>query len=367
MFSLAKVFTPGVAASLLGGSHVKRTRYSYQLTLAWFHVLKVQAYKEYCQTGYGPHEPRYHLLTTKADLVLCSDRPTDVSALSPCYQEAGTRMMLHGCHAAEQGHTKACLSTVDTDVVVLVIHHFHQPKLSELWNGFGSGKTLREIPIHHISQQLGPQRCQALLLFHSFTGCDVTAIFGIGKKNGMHGPLFLRSRPPITQDPTSITLDSLPTQRMESFALLMYSKNCGSASINEARKLTFTAGLKPLESIPPTQHALFHHTKRALLIAASSIPNPSEWGWEWNDRTKAWIPYQTNLQDASEGCSVLLHCDCVAACKGNCKCHQAGLHCGLLCKCEGACTNSASDYKFQNVRLYPQHERSFCTPCCISD
>ena len=28
MFSLAKGFTPGVAASLFGGSHVKRTRYS---------------------------------------------------------------------------------------------------------------------------------------------------------------------------------------------------------------------------------------------------------------------------------------------------------------------------------------------------
>ena len=53
LFSLAKVFTP----TLLGGSHVKRTRYSYQLTLAWLHVLKVQAYNEYCQIGYGPHEP----------------------------------------------------------------------------------------------------------------------------------------------------------------------------------------------------------------------------------------------------------------------------------------------------------------------
>ena len=36
-FSLA----PGVAASLLGSSHVKRTQYSYQLTLAWLHALKV--------------------------------------------------------------------------------------------------------------------------------------------------------------------------------------------------------------------------------------------------------------------------------------------------------------------------------------
>ena len=57
MFSLAEVFTPGVVVSLLGASHVKRTWYSYQLTLAWLHVLKVQAYNEYCRTGYGSHEP----------------------------------------------------------------------------------------------------------------------------------------------------------------------------------------------------------------------------------------------------------------------------------------------------------------------
>ena len=30
--------------------------------------------------------------------------------------------MLLVCHAAEQGHTKACLGTMVTDVVVLAIH-----------------------------------------------------------------------------------------------------------------------------------------------------------------------------------------------------------------------------------------------------
>ncbi|XP_076158119.1 uncharacterized protein LOC143140875 [Alosa pseudoharengus] len=56
MFALAKIFNTGVAASLLSGKHVKRTRYAYQLTLAWLHVLKIQAYEGYCQEGYGPHE-----------------------------------------------------------------------------------------------------------------------------------------------------------------------------------------------------------------------------------------------------------------------------------------------------------------------
>ena len=57
MFSLTGIFTTGIATSLLAGKHVKRTRYAYQLTLAWLHVLKLQAYDHYCRDSYGRHEP----------------------------------------------------------------------------------------------------------------------------------------------------------------------------------------------------------------------------------------------------------------------------------------------------------------------
>jgi len=68
---------------------------------------------------------QYHLLTTKADIVL-SNKPTDLSDLSPRRQEeADTRMMLHLRHAADHGHTKAYLRTADSDVVVLATHFFH--------------------------------------------------------------------------------------------------------------------------------------------------------------------------------------------------------------------------------------------------
>ena len=91
--------------------------------------------------------------------------------------------MLHLHHAAEHGHTKAYLMTVDSDVVVLVINFFHELGLSELWIGFGSGKSYKNIPIQHIAQMLGPQHCIALPLFNALTGCDVvSAMFGIGKK-----------------------------------------------------------------------------------------------------------------------------------------------------------------------------------------
>ena len=97
--------------------------------------------------------------------------------MCPCQQEeADTRMMLHLQHAAEQRHCKAYIRIVDTDVVVQTIYHFNQLNMSEIWIGFGSGKTFRVIPIHRACQHLGPQRCDALLFFHAFTGCDVNVI-----------------------------------------------------------------------------------------------------------------------------------------------------------------------------------------------
>jgi hypothetical protein len=191
---------------------------------------------------------------------------------------------------------------VDTDVVVQAIYHFNQLNMSEIWIGFGSGKKFKEIPIHHICKQLGPQRCEALLYFHAFTGCDITSsMFGIGKKTGWTTwatyPEVTDTFISITNNPTSLTLDSEHMRCLERFTVMMYSKNCGAESVNEARKVLFTRGMKSLDSIPPSQHALFQHAKRAVLTTrfiwkmslskSPDIPDPSEWGWEWNDRTKS--------------------------------------------------------------------------------
>jgi len=53
-----------------------------------------------------------------------SNKPTDLTALSPCKQEADTRMMLHLRRDAQQGHAKAYLRTVDSDIVVLAVNVF---------------------------------------------------------------------------------------------------------------------------------------------------------------------------------------------------------------------------------------------------
>lgn len=300
-------------------------------------------------------DTQFHLFTTKGELVL-TNRQIEVSSLSPCQQEeADTRMMLHLYHAAQQGHTKAYLRTVDSDVVVLAINLFQKLGLTQLWIGFGHGKAYKDISIHSVVEMLDPQHIIALPFFHAITGCDVvSSLYGIGKKTAWSAwgafPQVTETFVALTQDPLSVTLESKHMQNLERWVVLMYCKNSNSNSLNEARKQMFTRGLKDLDSIPPTKHAFFQHIKRTLLCVAfvwnkallktPEIPNPGDWGWRWNARTREWVPHWTDLPEVSQACSLLLNCGCTQACRGNCKCWGAQLHCTSLCKCGGGCTNS---------------------------
>ena len=42
---------------------------------------------------------------------------------------------------------------------------------------FGTGKHFRYIPVHEIAKSLGPDKSQALPIFHAYTGCDTVSSF----------------------------------------------------------------------------------------------------------------------------------------------------------------------------------------------
>ena len=132
---------------------------------------------------------------------------------------------------SRQGHTNPYPRTADSDVVILAVYHFQKLGLTELWAGSGSDKTFKQIPIHHICQQLGTQRCQALLFFYTYMGCDVTsALFGMGIKTGCNAwanfAEVMETFIATTQDPTSLKLDALHMRRLERLTVLMYSRMC---------------------------------------------------------------------------------------------------------------------------------------------
>ena len=52
------------------------------------------------------------------------------------------------------------------------------------------------------------------------------------------------------------------------FVVIVYSKGCGLAKVNEARHRLFTSGKKTLDNITPSQAALIEYIKIALLQAS---------------------------------------------------------------------------------------------------
>jgi hypothetical protein len=174
------------------------------------------------------------LLKTHFETVL-ANRDCDLTTLQPCnHSKADTRILLHLAHAVQRGHTAAYVRTVDSVVVDLTVRFFDTLGLSELWVGLGTGKRYRDIPIHVLHYNL------ALPLFHILTGCDTTSKFlGCGKKTAWAAWTSLLDLTDtlvaLTEDPTLFSIDYVHMQRMERFAVLMHSKGCGVARVNEAR------------------------------------------------------------------------------------------------------------------------------------
>ena len=275
------------------------------------------------------------LISTESEKVL-SNKPFDVSALQPCnHAEADTSIILHLAHASSQGHDKAFVRTVDSDIVVLAIAFYEQLGLSELWIGFGSGKNHRDIPVHSIYAQLGPSKSLALPICHALTCCDTTSqLLGCRTKTAWTAwnstPALRDTMITLTEPPESFTMESVHMQCIERFVVLMYSKTCGSATM--VSTIYSQMEVVPLTVFRQPRAALFEHVKRSLLQASfiwkqsttchQEIPVFDKCGLEQDKHIKQWRPIWTTLADPSKACSLLLHCRCTKAWRGNCKCSR---------------------------------------------
>ena len=91
------------------------------------------------------NEKETNVVATVGDGVLCSTN-IDTTNLAPCnHEEADTRVFLHVLDGAKNGFKKVSIVTVDTDVVVIAIHHLDALNLEELWIEFGVGKARKYI------------------------------------------------------------------------------------------------------------------------------------------------------------------------------------------------------------------------------
>jgi hypothetical protein len=97
--------------------------------------------------------PDKQVISTKGTEILCNNpREYTHNLLSCQHEEADTRLLMHAKDAANQGHNKVIVCTMDTDVVVLALGMIQQLYLDELWVAFGAGKNLIYISVHGISE-----------------------------------------------------------------------------------------------------------------------------------------------------------------------------------------------------------------------
>jgi len=194
----------------------------------------------------------------------------DLEDLQPCtHEEAETRILLHVGRCVKQGLKKVSIPTVDTDVVILAVGHYHALGIDELLVSFGFGKHFRHIPIHAIANNIG-MKANALMFFHAISGCDtVSSFLGHGKKSAWLAwtvcPAVTEAFLALSSQPEEV--DSQTLNDIERFIVVMYSRTCALSSVNEARKQLFSQGSRTIENIPPTKAALLQHIKRAVYQA----------------------------------------------------------------------------------------------------
>ena len=352
-----------------GGNLSRRTRVGAKIPIprgvAWAEFLKISENKKTMFEFFSElicedfKDETYLVCCTKGDKVL-SNQAHDFSSVSPCNQEeADTRMFRHLYQAAEEGHRIAYARTIDSDVVVNAINAFPKTRLHELWIGYGKSNKYYDIPIHTNCSNLGPLKCDALLIFNDFTGTDfVSAFKNVGKKTAWNawtdlGLTLTETFIEMTNNPNCLSIDSPQMDVIQRFTVKMYDlrfkTNCDTDKVNDARKYLFTTKLKPLEEIPPTLNSLYQHSLRAVNAAnyrlqAMVLNNPvtlpySEFGYIRNERLNCWVPYWSDLPDNSK-CVILKSCKCKVRCSGNCSCARVPMRCTALCACKGNCINN---------------------------
>jgi len=231
------------------------------------------------------------VITDRGD-ILSKPPLLDTTSLAPCtHEEADSRMMLHAAHAAHAGRSKITTRTVDTDVVVLAVAlACTLDKEDEVWVSFGTGKAFRFLATHEMMRALGPEKAQALPMFHALTGCDTVSSFADrGTRTAWE---VWTSVPEFTQVLIDLTtapyqVDEVVTHTIEMSVILLYDRTSTSTDVDKTRCKLF-ARKNNVQLIPPTSAALKQHVRRAVyqgrhvwsqaLLSAPALPSQMDWG-----------------------------------------------------------------------------------------
>ena len=263
------------------------------------------------------------------------------------HEEADTRVLVHLLHAL-QTSSLGMVHTGDTDVVVILLSNFHHIKAlnpaADIWISFKAGRRTRMISLNTIATNLGTTTCNAMALFHAFTGSDSTSSFKFKGKRCCC-KLMHEVPSPMEEFATLVDTPFQTSPRLKEvarrFVCRLYSnKSNEDNDVDLVRMRMFSQKTRDVGRIPPTSDALDQHLKRSVFQASiwttahmSMMPvnNPTNHGWKEDDGKL--LPIWTSLPLAKDVLHLDVKCTCKRTCS-LCKCMRAKLKCTRLCKCE---------------------------------
>ena len=109
-----------------------------------------------------------------------------MTALEVDHKEVDTSAVLHCLHASVDS---TVVSVRGTDVLVRLLVFYDKMPRSYLWMKSGIAKTPKFIPVHDVRKHLTAPQVDAILGFHSLTGCDGMSQF-FGHRKSTAWPVF---------------------------------------------------------------------------------------------------------------------------------------------------------------------------------
>jgi hypothetical protein len=285
---------------------------------------------------------------------LTTDREVEYPELNSNHDETDTGLIVQAHDAFHSQHNLVVIRTVDTDVLVLAVHHLEQVmenNSQQLLLLMGMGKYKRYVSATATASNLPGNLRGNLLAMHALIGCDSTSsIFRISKQKAVEvmskAEFSLQALGSL--DWCGIA-DSL-YKECERYVCKLYGEH---ESLTEARYNLLATKQLAESQLPPSSNALKYHIQRAsyqisiwksALSPVMDVPPAKDHGW-----TPELLRYHC---DKSPTHTLLISaCGCKKACDSNiCKCRKNKLLCTDARSCnKTCCLNYALDSDAEDV------------------
>ena len=292
--------------------------------------------------------------------------------LQTYHEEADTIMVLQMLAMVEAGYTQIEIISDDTDVFILLLHHFNVndlrkrlPKVDVWMNA--TSLSSKSVSISQTLASLPNNVSTNILEAHCLSGCDtISQMFSIGKKKvikTLNSPLNFHLQHLGDTDPnlqwSVIENECVP------FVCTLYGMKAGvSIPLSEMRYEKWLAKTKSktmntcfdLKYLPPTREAFRMNLKRAHYqcsiwknvkgqTATELLPENFGWTKDFTNKTLDPIQLMPGTPIAPDFLLKLTFCGCDSTnpcASHSCGCKKANIKCSDLCKCSGNCINAAS-------------------------